>query len=302
MNHYIFSSGARGVGAFEVGFDQNGPDLKQGTLCSVSDRLKFEVGHKPPYVQDKRAVDVFISDEVVLRKWTSLEQLRTAFPYGYAPLALSTLEEAGPFMRDKAFQVAFKLPESPMPKAWADMIVCNGYSWNWYGECLVVANTKSAVYGIPPNFAHLGLRKLELKFRTEKICGAAGPLEVFPKPVECASSDYAGDNWKKAMTAFRVDPSLKTMTALTSDQVVHGEFLRMKGLPEYCPGSKKNKWTTVLVDKFYGPSNATSFVGLAKALEDISAEDSDLTQFILVKKLAGQAKVTVDQETIHYVK
>jgi hypothetical protein len=258
-----------------------------------------------PYVQDKRAVEIFNSDDVVLRVRPStshLEELRTAYPYGHVLKAPSFLEEAWPHLRDKAFQVAVKLPDGPMPKVWADMIVGNGYSWNWLGKCLVVANTKSAVYGIPPNYAHLGLKKLELKYRTLRLCGATGPLGVNPRPVECVSSDYAGDKWKKVMTAFRAEPSLKTMTALTSDQVVHSEFIRMKDLPEYRPGSKKNKWTTALVDKFYGPGNATSFVWLAKALEDIAGKNSDLAQFILVKKLAGQAKVSVDQETIHYVK
>jgi len=299
LNHYISSSGARGVGAFEVGFDQNMPLRKQGMLCSVSSQLESEMAGWHPYDRDCAAMRAFQSDEVAVRKGLELDALKTAYPYGYAPRAVATLAEAKPFL-DHAFQVAFKLPGVGLPVVWAEMIREEGFAWNWYDGALVLANTRSSILGIPPNYKHLGLRKLELSF-TSNVSGAAGPPTVNPKPSAAQEPGYAGDKWKKVILAFRADPSMRTLTALTTDLVANAEFLKMGNRPEYNPGSRKRKWTTVLVDRFLGPENAASFPVLAKALDDI-AGDNDLAQFILLKKLVGQAKITVDQETIYYVK
>jgi len=302
LNHYISSSGARGVGAFEVGFDQNMPLLKQGMLCSVSGKLSSDLVDHHPFDRDCAAIRIFESDEVSSGVGKELMALQTAYPYGYNPVAVKSLAEAKPFMVETAFQVAFKLPVGGLPQEWAEMIREKGYAWNWFNGSLVVANTKSASYGIPPNFRHLGLRRLELKFSSTKVSGATGPPTTAPKASVRPDPEYAGDKWRKVISAFRADPSMTTLTALTTDLVANAEFLKMGNRPEYNPGSRKKKWTTVLVDRFHGPEKAASFPELAKALDEIAGEGNLLTQFILIKKLVGQAKITVDQETIHYVK
>lgn len=302
LSHYIQSSGARGVGAFEVGFDQNAPLLKQGMLCSVSKQLEMEMEGAHPFDRDCAAIRQFRSGETVRRISCTLKELQTAYPFGLVSKAAVTITEAKQFLGFGAFQRAFKLPEGGLPPAWADMIRERGYSWNWFDGSLVVANTRSAELGIPPNYEHLGLEKLELNFRPIKVCGAAGPPSVKPKPAERKEQGYAGDAWRKLIGAFRAEPSIRTLTAITTDLTAHAEFLSMKDRPEYNPGSRSKKWTTVLVDRFLGPSKAATFPELARALDEITGDDGILCQFILIKKLVGQAKILVEQETIHYIK
>jgi len=300
LNHYIAGSGARGVGAFEVGFDQNQPFHKQGLLCSVSPRLEAELAGAHPIDRDIAAVEMFRSGEVFLRKGSAIEELKTAYPYAKGVFTVATPAQARPHFREDAFQVAFKIPVGTMPRDWAEMIVKEGLSWNWFEDGLVLSNSKSAYYGIPPNFRHLALERLELSCEDSSLCGVMGPPSVHPTPV-LRKAETAGDNWRKLICAFMLDPNAKNMKALTSDLDAHTEFLGMGHRPEYNPGSRKKKWTTLLVDEVSaGEDGACTFPELARALDRVAGKDSFLVQFILLKKLAGQARIDHDKETIRY--
>jgi len=300
LNHYIAGSGARGIGPFEVGFDQNQPFQKQGLLCSVSPRLEAELVDVHPLDRDITAVEMFKSGEVFLRRGSALEELRTAYPYAKDVIMVASPGQARTHFREEAFQVAFKIPVGTMPRGWAEMIVKEGFSWNWFEDGLVLSNSKSAYHGIPPNFQHLALGRLELVCEDSNLCGVTGPPSVYPTPV-LRKTEVAGDNWRKLICAFMSDPNAKTMKALTSDLDAHTEFLGMGNRPEYNPGSRKKKWTTLLVDEVSaGEDGSCTFPNLARALDKVAGKDSFLVQFILLKKLAGQARIDHEKETIRY--
>lgn len=301
LNHYIAGSGARGVGAFEVGFDQNQPFQKQGLLCSVSPRLEAELIDVHPLDRDIAAVEIFKSGEVFLRKGSALDELKTAYPYAKDVIMVASPAQARSHFREEAFQVAFKIPVGTMPMVWAEMIVKDGLSWNWFEDGLVLSNSKSAYYGIPPNFQHLALGRLELNCEDSGFCGVTGPPSVYPTPV-LRKPVIAGDNWRKLICAFMSDPNARNMRALTSDLDAHTEFLEMGNRPEYNPGSRKKKWTTLLIDEVSGGEDRTcTFPDLARALNKVAGKDSFLVQFILLKKLAGQARIDHEKETIRYM-
>jgi len=300
LNHYIAGSGARGVGAFEVGFDQNQPFQKQGLLCSVSPRLESELAGVHRIDRDIAAVEMFKSGEVFLRKGSSLNELKTAYPYAKDIIA-ATPDQAYDYFREEAFQVAFKVPSGSLPSVWVDLITKEGFSWNWYEDGLVLSNSKSAYYGIPPNYQHLSLKKLELDCEDNKLCGVSGFPSVYPTPVVRKTVQPAGDNWRRLICAFMLDPNAKNMKALTTDLDAHTEFLGMGKRSEYNPGSRKKKWTTLLIDEVSsGEDGACTFPALAQALDKVAGKGSFLVQFILLKKLAGQARIDHEKETIRY--
>lgn len=307
LNHYIAGSGVRGVGAFEVGFDQNQPFQKRGLLCSVSPRLESELCCIDPFERDIAAVELFKSGEIFLRKGSALEELRTAYPYVKDVTTVANADEAKSLFKDVALQMAFKIPVGTMPGSWVEMIVKEGLSWNWFDGGLVLSNSKSAYYGIPPNFQHLALGRLELVCSDSGLCGSAGPPTVQPTPV-VRKTVKAGDSWRKLISVFKTNPNAKTMTSLMSDLDAHAEFLSMGGRPEYNPGSRKKKWTTSLVNETKEVSQekdgSCSFEDLVLALNKVSGEESHyddlMVQFILLKKLAGQARIDHVKETIRY--
>lgn len=299
----MIASFVSGVGPFEVGFNQNMPSTKVGMLSSVSSLLCEEMDDARLHLRDVAAISIFRSDGIDTRKGHSAEQLMTAFSSSFGSVFVVSpddlrLKLGDERALDRPFYRAFELKDMELTEEWLEVVLEGGYSWNWENGILNVSNTLSSRYGLPPNFRHLGIMPLELGFHVNDEFSPTGPPKLLPSS---PGLRVEGESWKELMVRFQNNPNHDTYRSLHSDEASDSEFLGMKNLPQYRPGSRKKKWTTELVGKFNGPSNCATFPDLASALSTLTA-GCLLTQFILLKKLVGQSMVSADRKTVYYFK
>jgi len=295
VNHWIHLSGTPGVVPFEVGFDQSDPGSKTGQLCALSPALQNETQNLSPYDRDIVAVEVFCYSEVYFRT-CSLDDLKTAYILpGF--VRDGGFEEAS-LLGGAVFHASYDVGLLRLSGEWTQLIVARGWSWNLQNGIVYVSNSKSAAYGLPPNFEMLGLPRLELRF-------PQGSRASMPVARTAPRSPPSGGTWEVVIADFLATPTPKTLTAVLCSDRAQNDYLSMRSCPEYSPGTNRFKLTSALILKMSAYGQCATPADLAAALKEVTVNvcgDMLKAQFILLKKLNSQLKVNAGLGTLHFTK